>query len=100
MDELGNEDATYLLLMASGLEDGDPETLIPAAKLVVSVLGEHALALVHAGAYVKKGYCTLVEYVQFFREEENRLIEFQPKQQASRYGSIYTTFEASAKALA
>jgi hypothetical protein len=35
IDDLGSENATHLLLRASGLEDGDPETLIPAARLVV-----------------------------------------------------------------
>jgi hypothetical protein len=89
-----------LLLKASGLENGDPNVLTPVAKSVVAVLGQHALALVHAGTYIKKGYCTLSEYVQFFQNEQKRLLEFKPKQQASRYGIVYTTFEVSAKALA
>lgn len=100
IDELGPENAVQLLLRASGLHDGDQETLIAAAKSVISVLGEHALALVHAGAYIKKGYCTLREYVQFFRDEQNRIIDFKSEQQASRYGSVYTTLEVSARALA
>jgi tetratricopeptide (TPR) repeat protein len=100
IDELGKEDATHLLLKASGLENGDPEALKPAAESVVSVLGQHALALVHAGAYIKRGYCTLDEYVQSFQDVQNRLIEFKPEQQASRHGSVYTTFEVSARALA
>jgi tetratricopeptide (TPR) repeat protein len=100
IDELGKEDATHLLLKASGLENGDLGALKAAAESVVSVLGQHALALVHAGAYIKRGYCTLSEYVHSFRDEQNRLLEFKPKQQTSRHGSVYTTFEVSAKALA
>jgi hypothetical protein len=100
IDELGPETAAQLLLKASNLEDGDQAALIPAAESVVSILGEHALALVHAGAYIKKGYCTLNGYIQSFSDEQNRLMEFRPKQQASRYGSVYTTFEVSARALA
>jgi tetratricopeptide (TPR) repeat protein len=99
IDELGEEDATRLLLKASGLENGDQKALAPVAESVVNILGQHALALVHAGAYIREGYCTLSEYSQFFRDEQNRLMVFRPKQQTSRYGSVYTTFEVSAKAL-
>ncbi|KAH0294504.1 hypothetical protein KCU62_g478, partial [Aureobasidium sp. EXF-3399] len=56
IDELGKEDATQLLLKASGLEHGDQTALVSVAKSVVSILGQHALALVHAGAYIKRGY--------------------------------------------
>ncbi|KAI4744090.1 purine and uridine phosphorylase [Aureobasidium sp. EXF-12298] len=100
IDELGSENAVQLLLKASGLEEGNQRIITPVAESIVSILGQHALALVHAGAYIKKGYCTLSDYVQLFRDEQNQLIEFKPEQQASRYGSVYTTFEVSAKALA
>lgn len=100
IDELGKEDATQLLPEASGLEHGDQTALISVAESVVSILGQHALALVHAGAYIKRGYCTLNEYVNSFRDEQIRLIKFRPNQQASRHGSVYTTFEVSAIALA
>ncbi|KAI4854469.1 purine and uridine phosphorylase [Aureobasidium sp. EXF-8845] len=100
IDELGREDAKQLLLKASGLEGGDQKSLIPVAESVVSILGQHALALVHAGAYIRRGHCTLSEYVQFFRDERSRLMKFKPEQQASRHGSVYTTFEVTAKTLA
>ena len=100
VDELGKKDATQLLLKASGLEHGDQSALVSVAESVVSILGQHALALVHAGAYIKRGYCTLTEYVNSFRDEQVRLMEFRPNQQASRYGSVYATFEVSATALA
>jgi tetratricopeptide (TPR) repeat protein len=100
VDDLGPEVAVQLLFKASGIEADNQEALVPAAETVVSVLGQHALALVHAGAYIREGYCTLGEYNQFFRHEQNRLMVFSPKQQASQYGNVYTTFEVSAKALA
>jgi hypothetical protein len=100
IDDLGPESAVQLLLKASGLEFGDQRTLLPAAESIISVLGQHALALVHAGAYIKKQHCTLSGYVELFRDEQRRLLEFKPRQQASRYGNINTTFEVSAKALA
>ncbi|KAI4723751.1 purine and uridine phosphorylase [Aureobasidium sp. EXF-10728] len=99
LDDLGHEIAVKLLLRACGFGIND-QTQIPAAQSIVSILGQHALALVHAGAYIKKGYCTLGEYVDFFRNERTRLMKFQPTQLSSRYGSVYTTFEVSAKALA
>jgi tetratricopeptide (TPR) repeat protein len=100
IDELDKKDATQLLLKASGLGAGESKASIRIAKSVVSILGQHALALVHAGAYIKRGYCTLSEYIRYFRNEQSRLMEFEPEQQASRYGSVYTTFEVSAIALA
>lgn len=68
IDELGSEDAMQLLIKASGRENDDQDALEPVAKSVVSVLGQHALALVHAGAYIRKGHCSLSEYVQYFRD--------------------------------
>ncbi|KAH0046414.1 hypothetical protein KCU78_g60, partial [Aureobasidium melanogenum] len=100
LDDLGRDTATQLLLRACGYGRDNQETHIPAAKVVVSTLGQHALALVHAGAYIKKGLCTLDEYVLSFRKEQARLMKFNPQQQASRYGSVYATFEVSAEALA
>lgn len=100
IDELGSGDATQLLIRASGCENDDQNALELLARSVVSVLGQHALALVHAGAYIRKGLCSLSEYVRYFRDEQDRLMKFKPDQQASRYGSIYTTFEVSATALA
>ncbi|KAG9795848.1 Lipoxygenase, partial [Aureobasidium melanogenum] len=100
LDDLGRDTATQLLLRASGYGRDNQEAHIPAAEAVVSSLGQHALALVHAGAYIKKGLCTLDEYVPSFRKEQARLMKFKPQQQASRYGSVYATFEVSAEALA
>lgn len=100
LDDLGHDAAAQLLLQACGYASGNQEAHIPAAEAVVFTLGQHALALVHAGAYIKKGFCTLDEYVHFFRKEQALLMTFKPKQQASRYGSVYATFEVSATALA
>jgi hypothetical protein len=100
VDNIGTQHAVQLLLEASGLGNGDQKAYIPAAELVVSVLGQHALALIHAGAYVKKGYCSLSEYAQFFGDAHNRLLEYKPIGQASRSGSVHATFDVSAKALA
>ncbi|CAD0100465.1 unnamed protein product [Aureobasidium mustum] len=100
LDDLGRDAAMQLLLQACGYASGNQEAYVPAAEAVVSSLGQHALALVHAGAYIKKGLCTLDGYVLSFRKEQARLMKFKPQQQASRYGSVYATFEVSAEALA
>lgn len=99
LDDMGNDNATQLLLKACGFTANEQQAHKPFAESVVKILGQHALALVHAGAYVKKGYCTLRDYGACFQDEKNHLMEFKPVQQASRYGSVYTTFEVSAKAL-
>lgn len=66
----------------------------------MNLLGQHVLALVHAGAYIKKGFCNLQMYCQTFRAQASKLMEFEPVQQASRYKNVYTTFEISAATLA
>lgn len=99
LDDLGQKDSIRLLVDACGIE---PITKAKAndAEVVVSMLGQHALALVHAGAYIKKGYCSLAQYPRHFQDQAEHLMKFKPMQQASRYGSVYTTFEVTANSLA
>ncbi|THZ73191.1 hypothetical protein D6C84_09756 [Aureobasidium pullulans] len=100
VDDLGQENAIQLLVRACGIKQEDQQAEWPHAKAVVDLLGQHALALVHAGAYIKKGFCDLQMYCQTFRAQASKLMEFKPIQQASRYKNVYTTFEISAATLA
>lgn len=100
LDDLGQEASSQLLLNTCGIRKEYQEEQGPHAKIVASLLGHHALALVHAGAYIQKGYCSLLEYCQHFSNTADILMKFKPVQQASRYGSVYTTFEVSADAIA
>ena len=63
------------------------------------MVDELAIALVHAGKYIGKGFCTLQEYPQRFQTQKEHAMQFSPDQLASRYGSVYMTFEISAEAL-
>ncbi|TIA16626.1 purine and uridine phosphorylase [Aureobasidium pullulans] len=100
VDDLGLEDAIQLLVRACGLKQEDQQAEWSHARAVVNLLGQHALALVHAGAYIKKGFCNLQMYCQTFRAQASKLMEFKPVQQASRYKNVYTMFGISAATLA
>ncbi|THX17816.1 purine and uridine phosphorylase [Aureobasidium pullulans] len=99
MDKLGHEASNSLLLRACGDKYHDRERHKDAAANVVKLVDELAIALVHAGTYIGKGFCTLQEYPQRFQTQKQHAMQFNPVQMASRYGSVYTTFDTSAKAL-
>ncbi|THY92647.1 purine and uridine phosphorylase [Aureobasidium pullulans] len=99
MDKLGPEASSSLLLRACGDKYHDRGRHKDAAANVVKLVDELAIALVHAGAYIGKGFCTLQEYPQRFQTQKKHAMQFSPVQMASRYGSVYTTFEISAEAL-
>ncbi|THY37511.1 purine and uridine phosphorylase [Aureobasidium pullulans] len=99
MDKLGPEASSSLLLRACGDKYQDRERHKDAAANVVKLVDELAIALVHAGAYIRRGFCTLQEFPQRFHTQKEHIILFKLNQMASRYGSVYTTFEISAEAL-
>lgn len=99
MDKLGSEASSSLLLRACGDKYQDRGRHKDAAANVVKLVDELAIALVHAGTYIRKGFFTLQEYPQRFQTQKKHAMQFSPVQRASRYGSVYTTFEVSAKAL-
>lgn len=99
MDKLGPEASSSLLLRACGDKYQDRERHKDAAANVVKLVDELAIALVHAGAYIRRGFCTLQEFPQRFHTQKEHAMQFSPDQLASRYGSVYMTFEISAEAL-
>jgi len=66
---------------------------------VACTLAQHALALIQAGAFVKKGLSSISEYPDLFKTQRRRLMQSAPKQSASPYGNLLATFEISAKYL-
>ncbi|KAI5268806.1 purine and uridine phosphorylase [Aureobasidium subglaciale] len=100
IDELGQQPSTELLLKACGISPDDAAR--KDAMEVVDLVGQLAIALVHAGAYIRKGYCTLQRYPAVFQDRHERecAMEFNLKQMSSTHGSVYTTFEISAAAIA
>ncbi|TIA61571.1 purine and uridine phosphorylase [Aureobasidium pullulans] len=99
MDKLGPEASNSLLLQACGDKYHDKERHKRAATTVIGLVDELAIALVHAGAYIRRGFCTLQEYPQRFQTQKKHTLQFIPDQIQSRYESVYTTFEISVKAL-
>lgn len=98
-DDMGLDDATELLLKSCGVLEKDWQSERSSAKKVTELLGQHALAIFHAGAYIRNGRCTLAEYPTIFDSRRVDLMKFRPRQMASTYKDVYTTFEVSAQAL-
>lgn len=65
------------------------------AVTLVKHLGHHTLAILHAGSYIAATYCTIVDYLAFFRKNRRRLLETSRGQGKSRYDTVYATFGAS-----
>ncbi|TLD26576.1 hypothetical protein PspLS_04347 [Pyricularia sp. CBS 133598] len=102
LQDLDEADCVELLLNAAHIQpstDGGGEEDVQAAKRVIQLLGSHTLALVHAGAYIRKGLCTLSGYPAVYQAQQQRLLNFSPSQSQSRYRSVHATFEASAQVL-
>jgi hypothetical protein len=99
LDGLSQDEAIELLLKTINLAHQRDEQLIADARNVATLLHSHALALTQAGAYIKKGHCTLATYPKEYERQRKRLLKFRPTQAQSRYGDIYATFEASAEIL-
>ncbi|THX97796.1 TPR-like protein [Aureobasidium pullulans] len=99
LDTLNHGDAIELLRKACILDVEEQEAYTHDADAVVELLGCHALALVHAGAYIRQGYCSLARYPQLFRQQRQRLMHFKPGHRIPGHDSVYTTFEISAQYL-
>ena len=66
---------------------------------VIEILGSHTLAIISAGAYVRRKFCSLDEYPAIFQEQKRKLLKFHSNAYMSRYENVYKTFEISAKYL-
>ena len=98
-DDLGyleDEDAISLLFKASQIDESLHEDKKEAALKIVHTLGFHTLAIIQAGAFIKNGFCPLEEYPVLFKQQEEEILKYKPKQAQSTYGSVFATFEVSA----
>ncbi|OCL03456.1 TPR-like protein, partial [Glonium stellatum] len=98
-EKLDFDDAVELLLKASGIGHDVWNVHKDSARRVVTILGQHALAITQAGAYIRNKYCTLGDYLEMFHGQRQRLLEYRPIQAKSTYGDVYATFEVSATTL-
>ncbi|OBT39283.1 hypothetical protein VE00_10598 [Pseudogymnoascus sp. WSF 3629] len=99
IEGLKNQDSQELLLKATKLPQESWLSYTSEATEVLHLLGSHTLALIQAGAYIARGHCKLHEYPKVFQQYRKQLMGFSPSQAQSTYGSVYTTFEASADVL-
>lgn len=91
--------SAQLLLKAAKIPEKVWASHDQEAKDVITLLGSHTLAVIHAGAYIASGHCRLNEYSEVYRREGQRLFHYHPRQAESRYRDVYATLEASAQVL-
>jgi len=99
LEELEPELAQDLLLLATGIEQRRWKDKRRAALAIVEILGSHTLAIIQAGAFIKKKLCTIEQYPAIFQQQKGQLLKFYSKQNASIYRNVYATFDVSAKYL-
>ena len=96
LDHLDLRHATSLLFMSAAIATSSPEGDQKAAEIVVRNLAFHTLAIVQAGAFIKRHRCSLEEYPFLLKKQEEHILKYCPTQDRSSYGSVFATFEVSA----
>ncbi len=99
LDDLEPEHACELLYRAADIAESRWKENEEAALAIVEILGSHTLAIIQAGAFIKKGLCSLEQYPDVFKQQKGKLLKFHSKQNLSTYGNVYATFEVSAEYL-
>ena len=99
LDDLEPELARELLYRAADIAKSRWEEKEKAATAIVTILGSHTLAIIQAGAFIKKGLCSLEQYPTVFKKQQGKLLKFHAQQNLSTYGNVYATFEVSAEYL-
>lgn len=96
LDRMASNDAITLLLRASFVTDPENETARNSAKHIVETLGCLALAIVHAGATIRQGVCTLDDYRTEYSRHRKQLLDCRPVQAGTDYEhTVYSTWEVS-----
>lgn len=95
-ERLSQETAIDLLLKACDIELSSRSDHENDARVVVELLGCHALAITQAGAAISQNLCSLGEYEKIFSDQRQELFDVFPGQAQSEYGGVYATFEVSA----
>ncbi|KAL8943854.1 MAG: hypothetical protein Q9211_000821 [Gyalolechia sp. 1 TL-2023] len=99
--ELGamtTDDAVTLILKTSGSPDLPDRPTLEAATSVVLTLGCLALAITHAGAVIRQGYCAMGEYCALYSRRRKELLNRKVIQGGEDYQyTVLTTWEVSRK---
>ena len=91
--------AWKLLLRTARTAESQWEEKEEPAMAIVKVLESHTLAIIQAGAFIRKKLCTLEEYPAIFQQQKSQLLKFHSQQNMSTYRNVYTTFEVAAEHL-
>ena len=95
LSEMETNEAITLLLRSSDREIHDP-SLRDLAHSIVGLLRSLALAVVHAGAFIRQGICTLEDYSELYERHRSELLQERPSQTGDDYNhAVYTTWEIS-----
>jgi hypothetical protein len=98
LEELEDYEAIDLLLRMAELKEGEYST--NELQDVTRLLGGHTLAILQAGAYIRKFRCKLSNWIEKFANERKALLERRDRRQMqSRYENVYLAFDATATAL-
>ena len=96
LDHLDRQNAESLLFNAAKMDASSREANQKAAQNVVQALGFHTLAIIQAGAFIKRHHFSLEEYSILFKTQAERILQYRLTQEQSTYGSVFATFEISA----
>ena len=90
------EDAITLLLRAAGREDVSDEAPRRMAKPAVKILGCLALAIIQAGAVIRRKLYSMEDYCTVYSRRRKQLLSDGPIQGINDYRyTVYTTWEIS-----
>ena len=96
---LDESSAMQLALTSSGVREKEWKTKADAARRMVKVLDFHPLAIIVGSAFVQQRKCKIDDFPSFFAKKQKQLMRSAPKQMASEYKDVFTTFEVSAEFL-
>lgn len=95
LDHLDHQNAKSLLFNAAKMDASLGEANPKAAENVVQALGFHTLAIIQAGAFIKRHHLSLEKYSILFKTQAERILQCRLTQEESTYGSVFATFEIS-----
>lgn len=93
---LEESDAITLLLRSAAMDDPTDKELRKTAHPIVKALGCLPLAVIQAGASIRRNICSLSEYLDIFNAYKKVIFSDQQMQGRGSYEyTIFTTFEVS-----
>lgn len=99
VDKMDFDEATTLLLKASGADENDQSSR-GRAQPVIQLLGYLPLAIIQAGAAIRQELYTYEEYHEAFTDRRKELLSFQNTQASADYRyTVYAAWDVSVNAI-